>query len=182
MTIGLELWPVGDWQTDIIPKSTDQYTWKIFDFANIKWTNNQKDSGENITSFHLRLAQVKIQIDDFRRPWPFDLQSNRLQWSNMHTLLKFLVKQMDIDFVTLTEHRLLDELGHWHIDILCNLDLFWSEKKIGFSLLIGEPIQWPNLQIVKISWQLDENWWFYVMLTFVLLPKSIVSAEILHLH
>ena len=38
--IGLKLWPEGDKQTDRqtdrITKSTDQYTWKIFDFARSK--------------------------------------------------------------------------------------------------------------------------------------------------
>ena len=50
MKIGLKLWPGGDWQrdkqtdrqTDKATKSTDQYTWKIFDFASNKQTNKWK--------------------------------------------------------------------------------------------------------------------------------------------
>jgi len=34
-----------------ISKSTNQYTWKIFDFASNKQINKQTESGENITSF-----------------------------------------------------------------------------------------------------------------------------------
>ena len=51
-----------------------------------------------------KTVKKKIKkIAGFRWPWPFRLKSNRLQWANMQTMLKFQVDKMEIDdFVSLT--------------------------------------------------------------------------------
>ena len=63
--IGLEFWPVGDWQTliDRLTKSTDQYTWKMFDFASNKQANEQTNRQEWKYNLLLR-SVVEVTIKE----------------------------------------------------------------------------------------------------------------------